>query len=54
MGLNLLYCKVLVLVLVLVVLMVECINHVCSQGVFDVKAFGAVGDGKTENTNVCS
>ncbi|KAK1367397.1 Exopolygalacturonase [Heracleum sosnowskyi] len=32
--------------------MAECIiNHVRCQSVFDVKAFGAVGDGKTDNTN---
>ncbi|KAL8096634.1 hypothetical protein AgCh_037564 [Apium graveolens] len=30
--------------------MVKCIHHVCSQGV-DVKDFGAVGDGITDNTN---
>lgn len=39
-------------VLMLVVFIVACINQVCSHGIFDVKAFGAVGDGKTENTNV--
>ncbi|XP_074354175.1 exopolygalacturonase-like [Apium graveolens] len=37
-------------VLMLVVFVVACINQVCSQGTFDVKVFGAVGDGKTENT----
>lgn len=43
-----LFCfKVLMLVFV-----VTCINQVCSQGIFDVKAFGAVGDGKTEDTDV--
>lgn len=47
MGSNLFYFKVLVLVFV-----VSCINQVWSQGVFDVKAFGAVGNGKTDDTKV--
>lgn len=36
----------------MLVVMVACISQVCSQGIFDVKGFGAVGDGKTENTKV--
>lgn len=48
MGLNLLvFSKVLLLVL-----MVKFIKHACSQGVVNVKDYGAVGDGKTDNTNV--
>lgn len=47
MGLNLLFSKILLLVV-----MVKYIHPVCSQGVVDVKDFGAVGDGKTDNTYV--
>ena len=49
MGLSLLFSKVLLLVFV-----VDFMSQVCSQSssVFDVKDSGAVGDGKTDNTNV--
>ncbi|WOH14493.1 hypothetical protein DCAR_0934012 [Daucus carota subsp. sativus] len=48
MGLSLLFSKVLLLVF-----MVDFMSQVCSQSssVFDVKDSGAVGDGKTDNTN---
>ena len=48
MGLSSLFSKA-----VLLVFMVEFMSQVCSQSsVFDVKDSGAVGDGKTDNTNV--
>ena len=48
MGLSSLFSKA-----VLLVFMVEFMSQVCSQGaIFDVRASGAVGDGKTDNTNV--